>query len=228
MCARIVVIRDKTLPEIEAKPPSRGWLNWRQGLQRVREPENQNSVALVFVGLFLGFWVAHHYALGLPGIIARLNGYPENPAWQVEADKRDPQVGQTLQVPALLTLEGQKVTLPQRQGLTVLAFTGNCAACATRDNMLSAETLSRDFPQAKVYVVIMAGDKAAARSIWQNSQLKVPLLVDSDGEAAVHLNAVFNFRYYVFAPQGKLLYLSQRKQSSEQVRHDLDQVLAAS
>lgn len=194
--------------------------------QRFREPENQNVIALALVGGFLGFWLPLRYDLGLPGLIGRAKGYSgENPAWQVEADKRGPRVGQKVPALALFDFEGRKVALPHKQGLTLLAFTGNCTACATRDNMVATQKLLKQFPKMHPYIVVMSGDARAARALWQAGQVEAPLLLDRNGDMALKMNAIFTFRRYIIDPQGKLLYASRRDQDDKDVEREIEAVV---
>lgn len=225
MCAYEATVGKSRAKAQKEKPRLR--FVWRSALHKAREPESQNLLAVALVGLFLGFWTVHRYDLGWPGIVMRVKGYHENPAWQVEAEKRDPKIGRIVKLPAFQSLDGKKMLLPQRQGLTFLAFTGNCTACATRDNMVSTEALARRFPKVNFYIVIMTGDAKAARAIWQASHIAVPLVVDRDGEAAVRLNSIFNFRRYLFDSQGRLIYLSRRNQSADEVARDIEDTISA-
>jgi hypothetical protein len=194
----------------------------------LRDTDNQNVFAVAFVALFLGFYSVSHYGLGIMGIRALSRGYGENPPWQVEAERSDPPTGKLLNLPMFSTLEGKQISLPLKGQPTALVFTANNTSPDTHDSMRATETMAQRLPKVKFYLVVMTGDAAAARSIWQASRLTVPLVVDSGAEAAVKANAIFNFRRYLFDSQGRLIYLSQRDQKAEAVTRDMERVLGAS
>lgn len=221
MCAYNVTIGKKSNPSRRGKK-----MSWHGAWQRFREPENQNVIAIALVGGFLGFWLPLRYDLGLPGLIDRAKGYGGgNPAWQVEADKRDLRFGQKVPALALLDFDGRKVALPHKKGLTLLAFTGNCTACATRDNMVATQKLLKQFPKLHPYIVVISGDARAAQSLWQAGHVEAPLVVDLDGDTAMHMNAIFTFRRYIIDPQGKLLYASRRDQDDKDVEREIEAVV---
>lgn len=198
-------------------------LGWQDTIRRIREPEIQNLIAVALVSLFLGFWLVHRYSLGIMGVVAYAKGYRSttDPPWLVDATKRDPKIGSVIKLPDFVTLEGKKISLPHRQGLTVLAFTGNCTACAARDSMNSAQELAKRFPNIKFYLVIMSGDVALVRSLLPSGDLAASIVVDLNGDVGMHLNAIFQFRRYVFGPGGQLLYLTHNRQATTEFEHDL-------
>lgn len=219
MCAYEVTVQEKSVRAGTAHKQSAKPSLWRRGrnvLARSREPENQNLIAVGLVALFLGFWVVQRYNLGLSGLVTRAQGYPGGyVSWMVDAERRDPKVGQRITLPPLFTLDGRKITLPHSEGLTALAFMGNCTACATRDEMESLRNLAQRFPKIKFYLVLMTGDVALAKALWQGSESGISLLVDRKAETAVRLNAIHRFRRYVFDGSGRLLMLTRRGESAQ-------------
>jgi hypothetical protein len=165
------------------------------------------------------------YDLGLGRLIAEAQGTANRPAWEVEAVRKDPRIGAQIAIPPFKTLSSDDITLPIPQHFTMIVFVGNCAACAAGAEARTVRDMTHEFPGVRFYMVTLSGEVDVARRMWDDAGLKAPIVLDPGGAAAVRLNAIYNFRKYLFDESGRLNYLSSKDDDGVRTTNAIKQAL---
>lgn len=141
--------------------------DWRALL---RNPENRDLVAVALLSFFLGFWVVYRYNWGVVRIMSLFHRQSNDPSWLLAAYKRDPRIGDIIELPTFFDVDGKPVSLPERQGFTGLVFMTDYTSCGTSATVRDLEAVAQRFPQIKLYVVAPTSNMEQVRSFWTQTQ----------------------------------------------------------
>jgi hypothetical protein len=128
--------------------------------------------------------------------------------------KRDPRLGQKVNLPTIQDLQRYPHLLPP-QGVSILRYCYD-EKINTRD-VQTIESEAARYPQVTTYVAFNCADPAdVAQQALQNG-FRSTFLYDRGGELRKALNAFFDGRIYVFDAKGRVVFMDYPGESDDDI-----------
>lgn len=155
---------------------------------------------------------------------------PDDPIVQrrfVYDPHRDPHPGQRGPVMILRDLDGVRSTqVPSRRHPTVVVFPSDCSSCGGGATIVQWDSLQRGHPEANV-VVATPEDASAVRRVLTGRDLKLRVLLDTEGKTAKRYNARWHPRAYLLDRQGRIVYVQPDTQTEVDAIQEVSRRLKA-